>query len=89
MSAYVGLDVSLASTSVHVVDERGRCLWRGKCPTDLEALSSTIRRHAPEVERVGLETGMLATWLCHGLAERFTIKSHFSSASCSSGTRPV
>ena len=68
MGAYVGLDVSFASTSVHVVDERGRCLWRGKCPTDLEALSSTIRRHAPEVERVGLETGMLATWLCHGLA---------------------
>ena len=69
MAEYVALDVSLQSTSVHVVDERGRCLWRGKCPTDIGALSSTIRRHAPEVERVGLETGMLATWLCHGLAE--------------------
>ena len=69
MGTYVGLDVSLASTSVHVVDERGRCFWRGKCPTDLAALSSTIRQHAPDVERVGLETGMLATWLCHGLAE--------------------
>ena len=59
----------MASTSVHVVDERGRCLWRGKCPTDLAALTGTIRRHAPDVEQVGLETGMLATWLCHGLAE--------------------
>jgi transposase len=32
-------------------------------------LAGTIREHAPEVERVGLETGMLSTWLCHGLAE--------------------
>ena len=69
MAEYVALDVSLQSTSVHVVDEQGHCLWRGKCPTDIGALSGTIRRHAPEVERVGLETGMLATWLCHGLAE--------------------
>jgi transposase len=69
MAKYVALDVSLLSTSVHVVDQQGRCLWRGKCPTDIAALSSTIRQHAPEVERVGLETGMLATWLCHGLAE--------------------
>ena len=68
MSAYVALDVSLQSTSVHVVDEQGRCLWRGKCPTDVAALASTIRQHAPEVELVGLETGQLSTWLCHGLA---------------------
>ena len=69
MAEYVALDVSLQSTSVHIVDQQGRCLWRGKCPTDVAALASTIRQHAPEVERVGLETGMLATWLCHGLAE--------------------
>jgi len=69
MAEYVALDVSLQSTSVHVVNEQGRCLWRGTCPTDLAALSRTIRQRAPEVERVGLETGMLAIWLCHGLAE--------------------
>src|SRR5215207_4413563 len=69
MAEYVALDVSLRSTSVHVVDERGRRVWRGKCPTDVTALASTIREHAPEVERVGLETGMLSTWLCHGQAK--------------------
>ena len=68
MAEYVALDVSLQSTSVHVVNEQGRCLWRGKCPTDVVTLSSTIRQHAPSVERVGLATGQLATWLCHGLA---------------------
>ena len=69
MAEYVALDVSLRSTSVHIVDEQGRCLWRGTCPTDVTALVDTIRRHAPQVERVGLETGMLATWLYHELAE--------------------
>ena len=68
MSAYVALDVSLQATSVHVVDEQGRCLWRGKCPTDVAAWAGTIRGHAPGIELVGLETGQLSTWLCHGLA---------------------
>src|SRR3954468_19944893 len=69
MAEYVALDVSLRSTSVHIVDEQGRCRWRGTCPTDVAALADTIRRHAPAVERVGLETGRLATRLCHGLAK--------------------
>jgi transposase len=69
MAEYVALDVSLRSTSVHIVDQQGRCLWRGTCPTDVAALVDTIRRHAPAVERVGLETGQLATWLCHGLTK--------------------
>ena len=61
MAEYVALDVSSRSTSVHIVDQQGRCLWRGTCPTDATAMVDTIRRHAPAVERVGLETGMLST----------------------------
>jgi hypothetical protein len=30
MGTFVALDVSLQSTSVHVVDQQGRCLWRGR-----------------------------------------------------------
>jgi transposase len=52
-----------------VVDEAGKCLWRGKCATDPEALVATVRKHAPGAVRVGLETGFLSTWLCHTLAE--------------------
>ena|SRR3712207_6579608 len=69
MGSYVALDVSLRSTSVHVVDEAGKCLWRGKCATDPEVLVAIVRKHAPGVVRVGLETGFLSTWLCHALAE--------------------
>lgn len=69
MGSYVALDVSLRSTSVHVVDEAGKCLWRGKCASEPEVLAALVRKRAPEVVRVGLETGFLSTWLCHALAE--------------------
>ena len=68
MGSYAAFDVSLRSTSVHVVDEAGTCLWRGKCATDPEALAAAVRKRAPGVVRVGLETGFLSTWLCHALA---------------------
>ena len=69
MASYVGLDVSLRSTSVHVVDGDGKCLWRGKCATDPALIADVVRRRAPELVRVGLETGFLSTWLCHALVE--------------------
>jgi transposase len=69
MGSYAALDVSLHSTSVHIVDEAGKCLWRGKCTTDPGALAAAVRKRAPEVVRVGLETGFLSTWLCHALDE--------------------
>ena len=31
MGQYVGLDVSLEETKVHVLDEQGKPVWRGAC----------------------------------------------------------
>ena len=31
MGQYVGLDVSLEATTVHVLDEQGKRVWRGTC----------------------------------------------------------
>lgn len=70
MAAYAALDVSMRTTSVHVVDEAGRLLWRGKVATDPKAIAEALAAHAPELARVGLETGCWSTWLFHGLAER-------------------
>jgi hypothetical protein len=63
MGQYVGLDVSLEVTTVHVLDEQGKRVWRGTCVTHPTAIEATIRKHAPEVVRIGLETGPLTTWL--------------------------
>ena len=67
MPHYAALDVSNAETAIHIIDETGRTVWRGKRASDPEALAAALRRHAPELVRVGLETGFLTPWLYHGL----------------------
>src|SRR4051794_10854658 len=69
MGQYVGLDVSLETTKVHVLDDQGKRVWRGTCVTHPTAIEATIRKHAPEVVRIGLETGPLTTWLWQALTD--------------------
>lgn len=64
---YVGLDVSLEQTSICVIDESGKTLWQGKCASTPEAIAAAIRTRAPEVTRVGLESGPLSAWHWHEL----------------------
>jgi transposase len=64
---YVGLDVSLETTSVCVLDETGAVLWRGNVASTPEAIAADLQAHAPEVQRIGLETGPLCTWHWHAL----------------------
>jgi transposase len=67
MPLYVGLDVSQKKTEICVIDEEGRRIWRGRCPTRPESITQSLQRHAPEPARVGMETGPLAIWLWHSL----------------------
>lgn len=69
MAHYAALDVSDKETAVHVLDERGKLVWKGKRPSEPEVLAAALQRHAPELERVGLETGRLTPWLFHSLKE--------------------
>jgi transposase len=67
MKQYVGLDVSQKETSVCVVDEQGRLMFEGKVKSTPGALSHLIHRRAPQAERIGFETGAMASWLWHEL----------------------
>src|SRR3978361_1561952 len=67
MKQYVGLDVSQKETSVCVVDQDGRVLFEGKAASSPGALAGLIRARAPRAERIGLETGAMASWLWHEL----------------------
>ena len=63
MKQYAGIDVSLESSSVCVVDAEGRILREGKVLSDPEALIAWLREHADPAERIGLEAGPLSQWL--------------------------
>jgi len=70
MSTFAALDVSQEATAVCIVDDAGRIVAERKIPTCPEAISSFLTRHAPGLDRVGLETGPLAVWLWNELHDR-------------------
>jgi hypothetical protein len=63
LTEYVGLDVSLKESKLHVLDEAGNRVWRGRCATEPAAIAAAVRRYAPTAVRIGLETGPLTTGL--------------------------
>ena len=67
MVQYVGLDVSQKETAVCVVDQNGRVVFEGKALSDPGALARLISKRAPFAERIGFETGAMASWLWHEL----------------------
>jgi hypothetical protein len=67
MTRFVGLDVSQKITAISVVDDAGRRLWRGQCPTNPEQISTLVRRYAGDDARIGIETGAMTPWLVHEL----------------------
>jgi len=70
MTHYVGLDVSQKTTSICVVDEAGRRLWRGQCPSVPEQIERIVCQHAGGEARIGVETGPMTPWLVHKLRSR-------------------
>jgi transposase len=67
MEQYVALDVSLEEISVCVIDGKGAVTFEGKVAAEPAALIRLIRSKAPQLARVGLETGATSPWLYHAL----------------------
>jgi transposase len=67
MEVYVGLDISQSMTHLCVVDNKGKRIWEGKCPTTPEAIAETIGSKAPGVQLIGMESGALSPYLWHQL----------------------
>src|SRR5215831_3226217 len=66
---YVGLDVSLKETSICVIDDADKIVWRGQVDTTPEAIASAIKQHTTHAVRIGLESGQLSSWLFHELKQ--------------------
>lgn len=69
MNSYVGLDVSLKSTSVCVVDADGEVMIEQSVHSEPDAIANFVNANAPDVQRVGLESGPTSVWLWRELAQ--------------------
>ena len=69
MEHYAGIDVSLESASVCVVDATGRIVREAKVASEPEVLIEWFRRLGFAVARIGLEAGPLSQWLYAGIRE--------------------
>ncbi len=67
MEHFVGLDVSQEMTHFCVIDGQGKTVSQGRCLSTPEAIAGTIKSKAPDVVRIGLESGPLSTWHWHAL----------------------
>ena len=68
MELFVGLDVSVRTTSVCVMDATGQGIKEGKVETEPDAIGALLHSIGGHCKRVGLEAGPLSQWLYSGLA---------------------
>jgi transposase len=69
MEHYAGIDVSLESASVCVVEAGGRIVREAKVAGEPDALIAWFGKVAVKVSRIGLEAGPLSQWLYAGMRE--------------------
>jgi transposase len=69
MEQYAGIDVSLESASICVVDAGGRIVREAKVASEPEALIGWFGRLEVTLTRIGLEAGPLSQWLYAGMRE--------------------
>ncbi len=46
MPMFAALDVSKKETQIHVVDVSGKCIWRGKVPTNPRDIATVLHPYS-------------------------------------------
>jgi len=67
MKYFTGIDVSLRSVSICVVDEAGAVLSETKVAAEVDLIVDCLRRCSVEIKQVGFEAGTLTQYLTYGL----------------------
>ena len=69
MSLYAGLDISVKTTAVCVVDGNGQVLLETVVDSSPNAIADRLREFEQPLERIGLEAGPLSQWIYGGLVD--------------------
>ena len=69
MDVFIGLDVSLASTAICVLGERGKIVTESRVASAPESLVAFMRALPHGIAAIGLEAGPLSQWLHKGLTD--------------------
>src|SRR5210317_364585 len=67
MTYYAGLDVSLRSTHICVIDDEGELLAEGKTDSEVAEIIAFLDDLELDIDSVGLEAGTLTQYLTYGL----------------------
>jgi transposase len=69
MEYYAGIDVSLESASICVVDATGRIAREAKVASEPESLTAWLNSLGFALSRIGLEAGPMSQWLYAGMTQ--------------------
>jgi transposase len=69
MALYVGLDVSLRTTSICVVEPNGSAVWEGKAESEPALLIKALIGWRSEIALIGIEACPLSEWLYGALVD--------------------
>ena len=67
MTYYAGLDVSLRTVNICIINEQGERVAETKLASDVQDIIAYLDELELEITRVGLEAGTLAQYLTYGL----------------------
>ena len=67
MKYYAGLDVSMKETFICIVDETGKRVYESQVFTEPKWIYDELNKSGYELEKVGLESGSLSSYLTKGL----------------------
>jgi transposase len=69
MDHFAGLDVSVKTTSVCIVDDMGKIVREVKVASEPDVLLPVLTNPAYHFKRIGLEAGPLSQWVFSALIE--------------------
>ncbi len=70
MNVYVGMDVSLRSVAICILDGSGAILSEVDLPCEVDAIAAYLREAGYSVEWIGFEAGAMSQMLYHGLTAK-------------------